>query len=62
LLQVVRNKLYKTRMTLSATAFTAAGVVPTSSGSRYLQQLCRYWSNDLDVEFTPDHRRARFAR
>ncbi|MFL6731009.1 MAG: DUF2218 domain-containing protein [Sphingomicrobium sp.] len=49
-------------MTLSATAFTAAGVVPTSSGCRYLRQLCRYWSNDLDVEFTPEHRRARFAR
>lgn len=26
--------------------------VPTSSGSKYLQQLCKHWSHKLDVEFS----------
>ncbi|MGZ8351202.1 MAG: DUF2218 domain-containing protein [Allosphingosinicella sp.] len=25
--------------------------VPTRSGSRYLQQLCKHWSHNLEVEF-----------
>ena len=28
--------------------------VPTAKGSRYLQQLCKHWSHDLSVEFTPE--------
>ena len=28
--------------------------VPTSKGSRYLQQLCKHWSHNLAVEFTPE--------
>jgi len=28
--------------------------VPTTSGSRYLQQLCKHWSHNLKVEFSPD--------
>jgi len=28
--------------------------VPTASGSRYLQQLCKHWSHNLQVEFTPE--------
>lgn len=28
--------------------------VPTEKGSRYLQQLCKHWSHNLAVEFTPD--------
>ena len=27
--------------------------VPTDKGSRYLQQLCKHWSHNLAVEFTP---------
>ena len=25
--------------------------VPTQNGSRYLQQLCKHWSHNLDVTF-----------
>ena len=28
--------------------------VPTGKGSRYLQQLCKHWSHNLAVEFTPE--------
>ncbi len=28
--------------------------VPTASGSRYLQQLCKHWSHNLAVTFTPE--------
>ena len=27
--------------------------VPTDKSSRYLQQLCKHWSHNLAVEFTP---------
>ncbi|TAK48516.1 MAG: DUF2218 domain-containing protein [Xanthobacteraceae bacterium] len=32
----------------------ARAVFPTSSGSRYLQQLCKHWSHKFTVEFTPE--------
>ena len=28
--------------------------VPTKSGSKYLQQLCKHWAHNLAVEFTPE--------
>jgi hypothetical protein len=31
---------------------SATAAVPTSSASRYLQQLCKHWSHNLAVEFT----------
>ena len=31
---------------------SAAAVVPTSSASRYLQQLAKHWSHKFPVEFT----------
>ncbi len=39
---------------------TTIAVVPTSSGSRYLQQLCKHWSHNLDVEFTAERGTVRF--
>ena len=27
--------------------------VPTANGSKYLQQLCKHWSHNMEVEFTP---------
>jgi len=34
---------------------SAIASVPTPSGSKYLQQLCKHWSHNLTVEFTADH-------
>ncbi len=28
--------------------------VPTTNGSRYLQQLCKHWGHKFEVDFTPD--------
>src|SRR4051812_7002462 len=33
----------------------AIAMVPTTSGSKYLQQLCKHWAHNLAVEFTPAH-------
>lgn len=41
---------------------SAAASVPTASGSRYLQQLCKHWSHNLAVEFTPVHGTVVFPR
>ena len=41
---------------------SATASVPTSSGSKYLQQLCKHWSHNLTVEFTPDHGTVIFPR
>ncbi len=30
---------------------SATATVPTTSGSKYLQQLCKHWSHKLTVEF-----------
>src|SRR3569623_551613 len=34
--------------------FEPTARVPTASGSRYLQQLCKHWSHSLKVAFTPE--------
>ena len=39
---------------MSAGSFSAVAEVPTACGSRYLQQLCKHWSHNLQVEFTPE--------
>jgi hypothetical protein len=33
--------------------FNSIAIVPTLSASRYLQQLCKHWAHNLDVEFDP---------
>ena len=33
---------------------TSVAHVPTTNGSRYLQPLCKHWSHNLKVEFSPD--------
>ena len=44
-------------MTVSSTAD-----VPTASGSRYLQQLCKHWSHNLQVEFDAKQGKVTFPR
>jgi hypothetical protein len=39
---------------------TTTARVPTSNGSKYLQQLSKHWSHKLEVEFTPDRSVIRF--
>lgn len=41
---------------------TATASVPTESGGRYLQQLCKHWQHNLQVEFTPEHGTVLFPR
>lgn len=35
-------------------AATRIADVPTRSGSRYLQQLCKHWAHKMPVEFTSE--------
>jgi uncharacterized protein len=42
--------------------FSTTAAVPTRSGSRYLQQLCKHWSHTLAVEFTAAHGTVTFPR
>lgn len=34
---------------------TASARVPTDQAGKYLQQLCKHWSHNLQVEFTPEN-------
>ena len=42
--------------------FAATASVPTQSGSRYLQQLCKHWQHSLELEFTPERAMIHFPR
>ena len=42
--------------------YQAAAAVPTVKASRYLQQLCKHWSHNLAVEFTPEQGSIVFPR
>lgn len=42
--------------------FTATAAVPTASGSRYLQQLCKHWAHNLSVDFDARQGRVVFPR
>lgn len=41
---------------------TSTAAVPTEKASRYLQQLCKHWAHNLDVEFTPEQGRIVFPK
>jgi uncharacterized protein len=43
----------ETNMTM--TKVSAEALVPTDHASRYLQQLCKHWQHNLQVEFTPEN-------
>ena len=40
----------------------ATARVPTTSASRYLQQVCKHWEHNLEVSFTPEHGTVIFPR
>lgn len=40
---------------MTMTSFSAQALVPTEHASRYLQQLCKHWQHNLQVEFTPEN-------
>lgn len=40
---------------MTLTTVSATALVPTDSASKYLQQLCKHWSHNLQVEFTPEN-------
>jgi hypothetical protein len=44
------------RMTISTAR------VPTAHASKYLQQLCKHWQHNLEVEFTPEAGTITFPR
>ena len=49
-------------MTDAISTFASTARVPTTKGSRYLQQLCKHWSHNLEVEFDTEHGRIVFPR
>jgi hypothetical protein len=46
----------------TATTHSAAALVLTTNASRYLQQLCKHWAHNLQVEFSPEQGRVVFPR
>lgn len=42
--------------------FSSTAVVQTEKASRYLQQLCKHWSHNMEVEFDPRHGRVIFPK
>lgn len=50
----------ETPMTIATMSATAH--VPTENASRYLQQLCKHWEHNLQVEFTPENGTVIFPR
>lgn len=47
---------------MTITTASATALVPTASASRYLQQLCKHWEHNLQVEFTPENGTVIFPR
>lgn len=42
--------------------FVSQCAVPTSKASRYLQQLCKHWAHNLEVEFDAERGKVVFPR
>ena len=42
--------------------FAATADVHTTSGSKYLQQLCKHWQHNLEVSFTPEQGKMTFPK
>ncbi len=39
---------------------SVTATVPTTNGSKYMQQLCKHWSHKLEVEFDTENARVTF--
>jgi len=59
---VIVPERQKNEMERSDMAFMAIAQVPTKSGSRYLQQLCKHWAHNMPVEFTAAQGTVKFSR
>ena len=42
--------------------FTSTIEVPTTSASKYLQQVCKHWAHNLVVKFTPEQGTVTFPK
>lgn len=40
---------------MTTVPFTSHALVATDKASRYMQQLCKHWQHNLQVEFTPEN-------
>ena len=49
-------------MTNQIAITSATALVSTKNSSRYLQQLCKHWSHNLAVEFTPEQGKVVFPK
>jgi uncharacterized protein len=47
---------------MTLTSVSTSARVPTAHASRYLQQLCKHWQHDLQVEFTAENGTVIFPR
>lgn len=63
-LEMVRQGLiYDAEETaMTTTSHSATAAVPTASGSKYLQQLCKHWQHNMPVEFTAQHGTVTFPK
>lgn len=43
-------------------ATTSTALISTASASRYLQQLCKHWAHNLEVEFDASQGKVTFPR
>jgi uncharacterized protein len=59
---VAARTLLSPRITMMTDTVSTIAAVPTDSGSRYLQQLCKHWSHNLKVEFTAEYGTVTFPR
>lgn len=42
--------------------FSATAAVPTTQGSKYIQQLCKHWQHNLTVDFDSERGTVTFPR
>ena len=43
-------------------SFSATARIPSTSASKYLQQVCKHWEHNLPVTFDKDHGEITFAK